>query len=177
MKKIIIILIISFISLIFFILSSNDTVKQNDYFNKVELSYNNQIVNNLLPSFYDTILSVGLDLYNIESSLIIVNPLSEESKAQFGGESLKAHIRYYNGAYYLFIDRLNRSEAMLVISHEIVHIKQYQNYDLIYENNILMWKGEVIDADNMEYLDRPWERDAFFNESKLYSQIHDKLYD
>jgi hypothetical protein len=176
MKKAIVILSIIVLFFVIFLSVSNNTEKENEYFNKVELSLNNQIVNNVLPSYYDTIMSVGLDIYNIESSLVIINHLSDESKDNFGGSSLKAHIRYYNGAFYLFIDNLTRSEAMLVIAHEIVHIRQYLSSDLIYENNVLIWKGEEIDADNLDYLDRPWEREAFFNESKLFSQIHDKLY-
>lgn len=176
MKKIIISIIALFVLVVGIIIISNQKLNGQEYFNQIELSDNNQIVNTLMPSFYDTILSVGLDVMNLESNLVVVNPISNESKESFGGSSLKAHVRYHNGVYYLFIDKLNRLESILVIAHEIIHIKQYSSSDLIYEDGILIWKGEEMDINSINYEERPWEMEAFFNESKLFSSIYDKLY-
>lgn len=176
MRKISISVIVLFVLIIGIILVTKQKSTGQEFFNRIELSENNHIVNTLMPSYYDTILSVGLDLAGLESNVIVISPLSDESKASFGGSSLKAHIRYYNGVYYLFIDKLDRLESMLVISHEIIHIKQYSSSDLIYENNVLIWKGEEMDINNIDYGERPWEAEAFFNESKLFSVIYDKLY-
>ena len=164
LSAIIVILILS--------LSSNNQI---DYFNQVELSTNNTIINYTDDlSYYDTILSVGLDLYNISDIVVIINPLSSGAKNQFDGD-LKAHIRLFNEYYYLFIDDIDRREAIQILAHEIIHIHQYQTKQLEYRDNIVFWQGATYDL-NKDYDKRPWEVDAFDKQNLLESQIINYLY-
>ena len=173
MKKILIIL--SVLLFIFFILfqMSNNSVKEK-YFNRVELSENNVITNNSLKSYYDTIISVGLDESEIEGIHVVVSELSEGAKQQFSGE-LQAHVRYYNGVFYLFVDDFDRNEAIEVVSHEIIHMSQYVTGVLSYENGYVYWNNNEYDLGSIEYDDRPWEIDAFNRGGFLSQKIQKKL--
>jgi hypothetical protein len=146
-------------------------------FNTIELSNNNGILNALDNRYYDTIMSVGLDQAGISGVQVQIQELSDKSKDTFDGE-LKAHIRYFDGMYYLFIDNFKRKEAIEVIAHEIIHIIQYQSGQLSYDmsTGILDWEGQPFDSNQLEYDKRPWESDAFDKQNQLESKILEVLY-
>jgi hypothetical protein len=148
---------------------------REEYFNQIELPTTNTVVNSLdRLNYYDTILAVGMDGVGLNGVTVVINDMTDAAKKQFDGE-LKAHIRLYNGVYYLFVGALDRSEAIEVISHEIVHIQQYESRELIYENEKLEWQGEVYTLEE-EYERRPWERDAFKKQNIIESIILNRLY-
>lgn len=144
-------------------------------FKEVQLSSNNSVTNTVSIPYLDTIMSVALDEMGIAGVTVVISDLSDAAKNQFNGE-LKAHIRFFNGVYYLYIDNLGRNESLEVISHETIHINQYNTGKLYYtENGELFWNGELYDLDNVDYDKRPWEREAFSNGGDLYSKIYNKL--
>jgi hypothetical protein len=176
MKKGIIIGVVLFLIIaLFFLLKSS--IADDKPFNQVILSENNFILNNTNTSYYDTVLSVGLDLVGINGATIQFENLSESAKSQFDGE-LKAHIRYYNNIYYLFIDNTSREESIQVIAHEIIHMIQYNSGQLKYDNQtgIIEWNGEQLTIETTEYDKRPWETDAFQRDNQLSNSIRDILY-
>lgn len=172
-KSLIIILSLIFVSLLALVFMTK--VKGEDYFNSIVLSDNNLITNTTLPSYYDTILSVGLDQHGIKGTHVIISELSDAAKDNFGSGELKAHLRYHNGNFYLFIDELNRKQAIEVISHEIIHIEQYLTENFVFDGVKTFWFGQEYDYTNSDYEQRPWETDAFNRESLLSSKVHDIL--
>lgn len=148
----------------------NDSPKEN-YFNRVDISENNLITNNELKEFYDTIIGVGLDESGIKGISVVVSELSDGAKSQFASGELRAHVRFYNGIFYLFIDDFDRKEAIEVIAHEIIHMEQYLTQSLIYNEEGLWWNDEEYDLETLEYDNRPWERDAFNRGSFLGQKI------
>jgi hypothetical protein len=176
-RKTLIILVLSvlLVGLISFLLI-NTSVREEDYFNQVELSDNNFITNTEVNAFYDTIISVGLDEAGISGVNVVVSELSNGAKEKFDYGELKAHVRYFNGTYYLFLDKYGRRESIEIISHEIIHISQYNTGQLSYENGELYWDGEFYDLENLDYDNRPWERDAFIRETDLGIRVYSKLY-
>lgn len=148
---------------------------KEEYFKPVELSYDNAVINTLnRMHYYDTILSVGMDAAGLKGITVVIDDMSTAAQNQFNGE-LKAHIRFFNGVYYLFVGSLDRGEAIQVIAHEIVHIQQYNSGELVYENGEVTWQGEVYTLET-EYERRPWERDAYEKQSSLESTILSTLY-
>ena len=145
-------------------------------FKQVELTANNSVLNGTDLPYYDTIMSVGLDQAGLSNILITIEPLSDRARSQFDG-SLKAHIRYWDGQYYLFIGDFGRTEAIEVISHEIVHIQQYESQDLTYDNTTgdIIWKDRLYTLET-NYEDRPWETDAFSKQSSISDRITSILY-
>lgn len=148
---------------------------KEEYFKPVELSGNNTVVNTLNRlQYYDTILSVGMDAAGLNGITVVIDDMSTAAQNQFNGE-LKAHIRFFNGIYYLFVGALDRGEAIQVIAHEIVHIQQYNSGELVYENEEIKWQGEVYTLET-EYERRPWERDAYDKQSAVEANILNVLY-
>lgn len=161
--------IVFLIILILFLLLK--TRGEDKPFNKIDLSYNNTITNTINPSYYDTILIVGMDQVGISGYSVLVNKLSDNAKSQFDGE-LKAHIRFINPHFYLFIDEMDRRDAIDVISHEIIHMQQYISGNLIYEETgNVIWKNQIIELNSSEYDKRPWETDAFYRQRELSNSI------
>jgi hypothetical protein len=176
-KKILIIIGVILLIFLVVVFSLNLSAQEEGYFNKVDLleSYGNTITNNQLPSYYDTILSVGLSSQGVMEAYVVINKLSDEAKEQFNGE-LKAHVRFFDGVYYLYIDEMSRGEAIKVISHEIIHIYQYNSGQLFYENGEITWNFKKYDLSSIDYDNRPWEKEAFDNEDMLSKKIFETLY-
>lgn len=145
-------------------------------FNQIELSNNNQIENNTAITFIDTIASVGLDELGLKGIKLLIYPLTDAAKDNFNGE-LKAHIRYFEGTYYLFIDEMSREKSITVVSHELIHITQYHSgvLDYLGDGNIL-WQGDLYSVKEIEYEGRPWETDAYARESELSTKVSGILY-
>lgn len=170
MKKNIILIVGVIIFLLLFFVIIGNTQGEDKPFKQIELSYRNAVNNYENPSYYDTILQVGLDNMGIEGVIVNVMKLSDGAKSQFDGE-LKAHVRYVGENFYLFIDEMEREEAIQVISHEIIHMEQYMSGDLVYNGTNVIWLGQEISLNSKEYEDRPWERDAFKRENELSDNI------
>lgn len=163
------ILIIGIISVLGFILLQEDNSGEI-VFNQVELSSNNSIINNTQFAYYDTILSVGLDALNVKGATVVIDNLSEPAKENFGGD-LRAHVRFFNGIFYLFLGDVRKSESFDVLSHEMVHITQYLDGNLVYENDLLTWMGQDYNLETIEYDERPWEREAYSLQTDLSREI------
>lgn len=148
---------------------------KEEYFDQVVLSSNNVIVNTTgNVKYYDTIVSVGLDIARIEGITLVFSDLSDAAKINFGGD-LKAHLRYFNGTYYIFVGALDREQAIEVLAHEIIHINQYLTQEFIYEDGIATWQGEEYSLEG-PYEERPWEVDAYQRQEVLKTAILATLY-
>jgi hypothetical protein len=157
-----------------FIIYDSQT-KEEPSFKPVELKQENSVINGSLPSYYDTIVNVGLELVGIEGVTVTIEELPEEVKKTFNGE-LNAHVRYLDGRFYLFIDPLNKRKAITVISHEIVHMRQYLDGTFKYDDGRITWNGRAYLLEDITYDDRPWETEAFQLEGQLASQISEVVY-
>lgn len=144
-------------------------------FNQIRLTENNFIYNEKFPTYYDTILMVAMDEAELSGFNVIVRELSGTAKSQFDGE-LKAHIRYENDDFYIFTGMMDRNEAIEVLSHEVIHMLQYRSGNLIYSNGMITWMGEVLDLNSKEYEQRPWEVEAFQQQTKLISLVKESLW-
>lgn len=174
MKKIgLVILSLLLVFLIIFLIIYNK--KDEKPFNSIQLSENNQITNRTNITYYDTIINVGLDVMNIRGVSVVVMELTDNARNQFDG-SLKAHVRFHEGVYYLFIGEEDRFDAIGIISHEIIHINQYNTNQLIYDGQVITWEGQPFGLTDLEYNDRPWEKDAFEKQKDLTFKTNLLLY-
>lgn len=172
-----IILILGMIGVIYFLIKQ----QEERYFSQIPIEYDiNFVSNDTDMGFLDTIAYVGMSKLGIEGNLIKFIPLSDEAKEQFKKtteKELGANIIYEGGVSYIFIDKMTREEALLVMSHEFQHIQQYTNQrlKLIGEGKVI-WLGDTLYALSMNYDDRPWEIEAFRNENKFKDTLMKVLY-
>lgn len=148
-------------------------------FKAVEIVYNNTVSNLTNKNYLDTIVHVGLNNLGVKGSVMTLRPLDPNTKSILGesGE-LKAHIKYRNGMYDIFIsDNISKYEAVQIISHELVHLQQYEKGSLVIgKNNTPIWKGEVFDMSKAEYERLPWEAEAFLEQGRVQRGIEAVLY-
>lgn len=176
MKKKVLLIIGSIILIGIIILIILKSPRQEKYFNQIILNDNNVAVINMDKPYYDTIIKVGLDEVSLKDIKVVVIELTDASKSQFDGGDLKAHIRYHEGVYYLFIGDYDRNESIDIISHEIIHITQYYSGKLNYTDGQLVWDDRVYDLNNVIYENRPWEVEAFDKQKQLSNRIKERLY-
>ena len=149
-------------------------------FNRIDIETTNLIANRTDRNYLDSIVYVGLNEMNLDSVAITIRQISPEVQAMFDSNSqLKAHIIGKGNQYIIFVDEMSRDEAIKVLSHELIHLKQYYTKKLILEKDKVYWDGEEIyqrEINETEYQRRPWEAEAFAGQRGLENKIREILY-
>lgn len=150
-------------------------------FKQFKIETSNVIVNKTDKDFYDEIIVVGLEKLNIDSTFVIIKPITNQAKATFDSNvELKAHIIGKDNTYVIWVDELGRYESIGILAHELIHLVQYKTKEIIVEKDFIEWKGKKYSYDdvrNMDYFERPWEQDAFSKQNELKLKIEQFLYD
>jgi len=155
-------------------------VYREQTFNRIDIQTTNMVSNRTDTDYLDSIVYVGLNEMNLDSVAITIRQISPEIQAMFDSESqLKAHIIGKENQYIIFVDEMSRDEAIKVLSHELIHLKQYYTKKLILEKDKVYWDGREIyqrEINEMEYQRRPWEAEAFAGQRGLENKIREILY-
>ncbi len=72
---------------------------------------------------------------------------------------------------------INLVIVKLILSHEFVHIEQYEQGHLKVFKNFYIWKGETVFFEDTEYLNRPYEIEAFRNQNNIRRELNKLLYE
>jgi hypothetical protein len=75
------------------------------------------------------------------------------------------------------IDRnLSKRNMLIGLAHEMIHVKQYAKGELkdYLRVNKSKWKGQIIDPEEVDYWDQPWEIEAHEKEKGLYYMFVDE---
>ena len=163
--------VVFLIILYFLIFKTNSEEKP---FNQIQFTGNNHIYNEKLPTYYDTILNAAMSEVGLTGYHVVISELSEEAKKQNDGELL-AHVRY-DEEFYIFIKDFSRTEAIDVISHEVIHMLQYSSGNLSYSKGNITWMGEVMPLNSKDYEQRPWEIEAYKKQSQLAGKVKESLW-
>jgi len=72
---------------------------------------------------------------------------------------------------------LGKRNMLLVLAHEMVHIKQYAKGELkdYMRVNRVKWKGKVYNDAKIDYWEQPWEIEAHGREKGLYYKFTDYM--
>jgi predicted metallopeptidase len=155
-------------------------VYREQTFNRIDIQTTNMVSNRTDTDYLDSIVYVGLNEMNLDSIAITIRQINPEVQAMFDSESqLKAHIIGKENQYIIFVDEMSRDEAIKVLSHELIHLKQYYTKKLILEKDKVYWDGEEIyqrEINETEYQRRPWEAEAFAGQRGLENKIREILY-
>lgn len=150
-------------------------------FNEIEIPDTSNYINNRTDNKYiDTVLLLVAHKLDIDGVMISIFPMRDETRINFEREnniSLKAFIVGSGFRYAIFTEDLDRMESITVFSHEMIHLKQYNSNRLIVlENGVVSWEGKKMDVNSIPYNERPWEKEAFQNETKLANDLKKILY-
>ena len=169
------ILILLLLGLIVYFISNQ---KQERTFKIVTLSHNNIITNKTSKSYLDTLVSEGLDVLGLKGEYVMIKTLDPSLKGSLGPDNeLRAHIIGQNNQYIIYVGDLSREESLTVLSHELIHLEQYSSGRLIrMEDHFIMFDDEVFNVDNVPYKERPWEIEAFKNETDLKIKLGELLF-
>lgn len=147
-------------------------------FNKIILDKENVVVNNLHDKYLDTVVKVGLQELNIKGVYVMIRASEKDAKIS-GREDLelKAYIIGRGSGYIVYVNNLNgRREAIRVISHELIHLKQYKNSNIEIDGTKVFWNKKEINISEIPYESLPWEVEAFNEEGALEKKINTILY-
>lgn len=60
-----------------------------------------------------------------------------------------------------------QEEILKTLAHEMVHVRQYARSEL--NEEMTLWRGRKVNADEIPYREQPWEKEAFELGDELYS--------
>ena len=58
------------------------------------------------------------------------------------------------------LESLSYKKLMNTLAHELTHVKQFIRNELNIQDNVTVWKNEVINDEDFDYLDLPYEIEA-----------------
>ena len=78
--------------------------------------------------------------------------------------------------------KLPITEQLKCIAHEMVHVKQFFRRELRCVGHMIIWKNQTFSAETLsrhnvtrnsydEYINMPWEREAFLKEELLFNEF------
>jgi hypothetical protein len=171
--------IIFLILLIIFGIYKLTTIKEKT-FKLVYINKHNFIQNKTDKPYLDSIVHVGMNELGINGTYIIIRSLTKETKKQFSTDiELKAYIKGLGKQYVIWVDDMGRDETITVLSHELIHLRQYYNGKLVVSDELIKWNNQIIPVNELstiEYNARPWEIEAFQEQKYLDIDIRKVLY-
>jgi len=72
---------------------------------------------------------------------------------------------------------LGKRNMLLVLAHEMVHVKQYAKGEMKDYLRVtrVKWKGEIYNDEQIDYWDHPWEIEAHGREKGLYYRFLESI--
>jgi hypothetical protein len=118
------------------------------------------------------IVNKGLEILNVKDVNVNIYYL-DDVNLKGNAASSDALLIGKNGLYDIYVKKgLTKTELIEAISHELIHLKQFETKRLIKkEAGIVIWEGSTYEYFNIEYEDRQWEAEAFNNGRKLAKLI------
>ena len=179
MKKILLILaaVLLIGALIWWVIQTPSPVTS---YKQVVILEQNDLINTTEYTYLDTALNVGMNELGMKGVRVLIQPMQDRIRDKFEeseGIELKAYVAEWMDGYTLCINGdLGRVQAIDVIAHEIIHLEQYYNQDLIVgDGPVVLWMAERYDVLGIPYAERPWERDAFSRQKDLASKMRARL--
>jgi len=175
------IIIIVVISMIIFLayLNISQNKKDNRPFRKQDFPKTIIVENNTEYDKLDTIIYVLANkVFNLDTLEINVYPIKhkiDNENYEFYAYTNKIYFKSHS--YIIYVNpNLSFSDLKLTVSHEFIHIKQYERDDLEIIDNVAKFKGRKYDLRDIEYMDRPFEIEAFNKQNKILFKLDSFLY-
>ena len=145
----------------------------------VDYVENNTVINVINNEEIDFILQHSLNEYNVKGYTVIVRKLNSKLYYMHDGYAMSGTVYPINDNTFqiLIRDDLSTASYIEVITHEVIHIKQYINNRLmLIEPGVVQFDNKVYELEELNYQNRPWEREAFIEGLILSEKIQKILY-
>lgn len=96
------------------------------------------------------------------------NNLEFQAILQADPEKHKYRLTYHS--------RTGAADMLMILCHEMVHLKQYDKGELKLVKGGAEWKGKFYEKET-PYFDRPWEREANIEMRKIEKQVKELYYE
>jgi len=151
-------------------------------FRVVTFTPTSYVINRTDTSYLDTIVHIGLNELGIDNISVIIREMDSPKVIEGDYDTQGFIVSRLGGGrdYLIFLKKgMDRYKAIEVLSHELIHLKQYNNRDLILLGvGHLSWMGtEYKDISTIPYMEREWEKEAFSESPELKESIKDILYE
>jgi len=179
-KKLIIIIVVAIIlsGIIWFF----SLMRDEHFYNKIENTNDNYVLNQTSYLYMDTVVYVGLAELGIRNKFIVIKPLDGHtimSTSDDDNLTLEAAIIGNGTQFVIYVSKMNREKSIRVLSHELIHLKQYADRKLIITDSSILWNGVNLPFHvlyDIKYIDRPWEMEAFGYGAILNEKVKYTLY-
>ena len=142
----------------------------------IEYEKNNYVIDRTGNEYFIDVLHVGLNELDIKEVAIVVRPMIGTS--DLGSDvHIKAYILGTADQFSIYSNiGTSKIEAIEILSHELIHLKQHYDERLVYVNNIIKFEDSIYFTGMLPtYFERPWEVEAFEQGEELAVHIRDKL--
>jgi len=144
-----------------------------------EIIKNNTVIVNSTKNkeYVENITYIGLDILDLDSITVNIFDIPTIIKVNnyLNGYSIKGLIvKNFNNNYTIFIDyNETPNNLFLILSHELIHLEQYQNnrLELLFGGGIIRFENKLYILKDINYNQRPWEIEAFDKEQNLKYNI------
>lgn len=141
-------------------------------FRDVKYERNNYVLNRTDVEYYEDIVHIGLNELGIENTY--VNIIKAEPHQTDPDLEIQAAIRYNGSQYLIIIYNVMKFEAVEILAHELIHLKQYHTGELVDNGVVVIHKGAVYTRESMPpYPYRTWEIEAFTEQKELKDKIEE----
>jgi len=128
----------------------------------------------------DTIvLSLAHQIFKIDTLDILIYYIPEHinsGEIEFYG--IVQQTPFDKKKFLILVNRkMNLSKLFETLSHEFVHINQYDEGSLSIDGKYAIWKGDTINMLEMKYDARPFEREAFAKQTQISKELKKLLYE
>ena len=149
-------------------------------FNQLDIPITNSVKNQTELEYVVPIINAGLYQLKIDSTYIMVKPMSLIMKTNGLGDKdydLMGSLLGNRNQFMMYLDNINRYDGMDIIAHELIHLDQYHSGRLVKREgfNSVLWEGKIYDVTTIPYKERPWEIEAFNRDKDLRKKIYDML--
>lgn len=179
--KTVVIIIVSIILIIstIFIINYLQKKKYDKPFIEYEYPETINVLNESIYERADTlILSLAHQIFKFDTLRVNLYMLPKHMKSnEIDYYAIVQKINFNRHSYKIFLnDNLSFEKLKQTLCHEFVHIKQYEDLELLLFEDYVVYKGMIITND-VEYEEREWEIEAFNLQHKLYKELNSILYE
>jgi len=141
-------------------------------FNTIDLNNSKNKVTNFSSIVYlDTLTHVMMEELGIHNVEIILHNVSDEVRGNiFKGGVINGFVmQRHDGVIWIFIYPFRtRYKTFEVLAHEMIHVSQIVEGRLnVIDNTTVIWQGNKIMINDVEYHKREWETEAYANQTNL----------